>query len=288
MPLVPLALILTAVAAWTPALGPGGLHARRSHPLCTLALGDSPQDKLIGQLRDATPQEIPQLLAANMKAIDQRLFLRLAELSDAEVDESERDRIQQLASTVTTALEALLDKADSQLDKDAANVQSLLRAVATEGGEFELPVPADRALTLRSAMRTLLPALDEGFVGTVKAYMQKASEDGLEGMVEVLRTLLQTYASERLIALGKNRLEPAVATTVGLMLEAPPDTWDEVMREQLLSADAACGADELVDALQDQMGEVVLGMPAGSAVQTVLAEYLNELLTRARSVSAEA
>ena len=63
----------------------------------------------------------------------------------------------------------------SQLDKDAANVQSLLRAVATEGGEFELTGPADRALTLRSAMRTLLPALDEGFVGTVKAYMQKAS-----------------------------------------------------------------------------------------------------------------
>jgi len=283
-----LALSLAAAVAWTPALGPFALHARRARPPCCLVLGDSPQDKLIGQLRDAAPQEIPQLLAANMKAIDQRLFLRLAEMSDAEEDESERLRIQQLASTVTTALEALLDKADSQLDKDAANVQSLLRAVALESGEFELPVPTERALALRSAMRTLLPALDEGFVGTVKAYMQKASEDNLEGMVEVLRTLLQTYASERLIALGKGRLEPNVATVVGRMLEAAPDTWDEVMREQLLSADAACGPDELVDALQDQMGEVVLGMPAGSAVQTVLAEYLNELLSRARSVSADA
>ena len=61
----------------------------------------------------------------------------------------------------------------------------------------------------------------------------------------------------------------------------------DVMREQLTSADAACGSDEVVDALQDQMGEVVLGMPAGSAVQTVLAEYLNELLSKARMIAAE-
>jgi hypothetical protein len=59
------------------------------------------------------------------------------------------------------------------------------------------------------------------------------------------------------------------------------------MREQLLSSDASCGADELLGALQDQMGEVVLGMPAGSAVQTVLAEYLNEMLSLARGIAAE-
>ena len=34
--------------------------------------------------------------------------------------------------------------------------------------------------------------LDEGFVGTVKAYMKKASDDGLEGMVDVLRVLLHS------------------------------------------------------------------------------------------------
>jgi hypothetical protein len=39
--------------------------------------------------------------------------------------------------------------------------------------------------------------------------------------------------------------------------------------------------------LQDKMGEIVLGMPAGSPVQTVLAEYLSELLSRARAIAAE-
>ena len=41
----------------------------------------------------------------------------------------------------------------------------------------------------RSAVREQLPQLDEGFVGTVKAYMKKASDDGLESMVDVLRVL---------------------------------------------------------------------------------------------------
>ena len=36
------------------------------------------------------------------------------------------------------------------------------------------------------------------------------------------------------------------------------------------------------------MGEVVLGMPAGSVVQGVIAEYLSELLNRARTRAAEA
>ena len=33
--------------------------------------------------------------------------------------------------------------------------------------------------------------------------------------------------------------------------------------------------------------QVVLSMPAGSAVQSVVAEYLNELLSRARAIAAE-
>jgi hypothetical protein len=211
-------------AAWAPAacVVRGKLSHRTTLPRCSLALGDSPQDRLISKLRDATQQEIPKLLAENMKMVDQRLFLRLAEMSDAEEDEFQQLRIRQLATAVTAAVEELLQKADSQLNTDAANVQTLLRAVATEEGEFELPVPAERMIALRAAVRTLLPALDEGFVGTVKAYMQKANEDGLDGMVDVLRKLLQTYASERLFVLVDSRMEPAIASAVRSMLEVRP------------------------------------------------------------------
>ena len=64
------------------------------------------------------------------------------------------------------------------------------------------------------------------------------------------------------------------------------EQWDSVLAAQCTSEDAACSPSELVDTLQDKMGEVVLGMPAGSAVQSVIAEYLNELLGRARAAAA--
>ena len=60
-----------------------------------------------------------------------------------------------------------------------------------------------------------------------------------------------------------------------------------MLREQCTSEDAACTAVELADMLQDKMGEVVLGMPSGSQVQGILAEYLSELTTAARKIAAE-
>ena len=74
---------------------------------------------------------------------------------------------------------------------------------------------------------------------------------------------------------------------VGCRRQADPEEWDGVMRAQLLSDDAACTPDELATMLQDKMGEVVLGMPAGSTVQNVVAEYLNELISRTRAIAAE-
>lgn len=120
-----------------------------------------------------TPDELPKVLAENLKAIDQRLFLRLAEMSDAEKDDYEKLRIRQLATLVASSLETILAKADEQMDADAALVQELLRTLATESGEFELPVPSARLDALRMLIRERVASLDEGFVGTVKAYMKK-------------------------------------------------------------------------------------------------------------------
>ena len=69
-------------------------------------------------------------------------------------------------------------------------------------------------------------------------------------------------------------------------LDAPPEEWEGVLKARLLADDAVCTADEMIGVLQDKMGEVVLGMPAGSSVQSVIAEYLNELIGRAREVAA--
>ena len=60
-----------------------------------------------------------------------------------------------------------------------------------------------------------------------------------------------------------------------------------MLRAKLTSDDAVCTPEDMVDSLQDKMGEVVLSLPAGSAVQSVVAEYLSELLDRSRAVAAE-
>jgi len=250
--------------------------------------GDNAQlDALITSLRSSTPDELPKLLAENLKIIDQRLFLRLAELSDLEEDDYEKLRIRQLATLVASSLETIFEKADEAMDADADSVQQLLRTMATESGEFELPVPAARLDALRASVREKLATLDEGFVGTVKAYMQKASDDGLEGMVDVLRVLLQMFAAERLRALTSAALADGGAPGAALaaMLEASPEEWDGVLDERVSGDAAECSAEDVLNVLQDRMGEVVLGMPAGSAVQTVLAEYLSELIGKTRAIA---
>eukprot|EP00900_Chrysochromulina_parva_P023296 jgi/Chrpa1/55/Chrysochromulina_OHIO_Genome00000160-RA len=235
-------------------------------------------DLLIRKLRASAPDQLPRILAENLKAIDQRLFLRLAEMSDAESDDYEKLRIRQLATLVASSLETILAKADEQMDADAGVVQQFLRLMASESGEFVLPVPKARLDTLRTSMRGRVAMLDGGFVGTVKAYMQKASDDGLDGVVDVLRVLLQVFASERLRSLTTSQLAAggAAGATLAALLEV-----------RVSGEKAECSAQDVLNVLQDKMGEIVLGMPAGSPVQTVLAEYLSELLSRARAIAAE-
>ena len=72
-------------------------------------------------------------------------------------------------------------------------------------------------------------------MATVKAYMRKATDDGLEGMVDVLRVLLQTFAAERLRSLAGAQLDAAdgVQGALSAALDASPEQWDGVLRAQL-------------------------------------------------------
>jgi len=281
------ALLAMTDAAWTASSSPRLRHARLPRAAVFAQEADESMDALISTLRASAPEQIPKVLAENLKAIDQRLFLRLAEMSDAEEDDYEKLRIRQLATLVASSLESILEQADKQMDADAQVVQALLQAMASESGEFELPIPAAQLEALRMAIRERLTTLDEGFVGTVKAYMRKASDDGLDGMVDVLRVLLQTFASERLSSLVGGQLSGAPGEVLTAALNVTPEEWDGVIKSRVSGDSAECTAEDVLGVLQDKMGEVVLGMPAGSAVQTVLAEYLNELMGRARAIAEE-
>ena len=61
------------------------------------------------------PAQLPKLLAENLKIIDQRLFLRLAEMSDTEEDPYEQLRIRQLATSIASTVETILEQADAQI-----------------------------------------------------------------------------------------------------------------------------------------------------------------------------
>ena len=63
----------------------------------------------------------------------------------------------------------------------------------------------DSSAALREAISAASPPLDEGFVGTVKAYMKKSDDDGLAGMVDVLRILLLTRLANRAAARTRAR-----------------------------------------------------------------------------------
>ena len=138
------------------------------------------------------------------------------------------------------------------------------------------------------ATKERLNALDDGFVATLKAYMKKAAEDNLDGLLAVLRQVLQVYAAERLILLVKtSSLEPEVERVLLSALSTGPEEWDSVLREQVASEDASCSTSQLQGALQDKMGEVVLGMPSGSPAQSVLAEFVSELINKVNALEAE-
>lgn len=285
--------MLSTFALWAGAaaalLGNPTLRVAAPAPRAAIQCSETnPQDKFIAALRAAPPQQLNELLANNMKAIDQRLFLRLAEMSDEEKDPAEKQRIGDFATLVTNSLERIIARADAQLNADSLAVQTLMKTCASASGEFDLPVPAERIGDLRALMREQVGLLDEGFVGTVKAYMKKADNDGLDGLVEVLRLVLQTFAAEKLITLlPQSSEDPGITQLLTQTLEAPPSEWEAVLRTALTSEEPPCSADQLQQALQDKMGEIVLGLPSGSTVQTVLAEFLNELIQRCRTVAGE-
>jgi len=292
----------SVASGWRPTLAtlaptrlraPGQLSAARlavfprTSPV--VAVGpEAPVDDLISQIRTCPRDELPQLLAANMNRLDQRIFLRFAELSDSAVDEVEKLQIQQMAELVASTTEMLLQQVDKQVDKDGQTVQDLLRTLALESGEFTPQIPPAQLQRCREAVRSH-PELDEGFVATVKAYMKKASDDGMESMVDVLRVLLQVFGAERLRVFLTAKIDgtEGVNTALNEALDARPEEWDTVLKARLGGPDAVCNAEELLTVLQDNMSELVLGMPAGSGVQVVLAEYLSELIGRVRAIAAE-
>jgi len=255
------------------------------HAAASPSSSSSPQqlDELIQQMRSTSTQKLSQLVAANIQLIDTSFFLRLAEMADATDDRLEKARLGELADTVARTLQAAVEKTDEIADTKSAQAQELIAMLAGDDGEFVTPVPMEKLDTLRTRMREMLPTLDESFVATLRAFLKKCADDGMDGMVVVLQKVLQVFASEVLILMTRGLRDDLREATHALLL-ADADEWGVVLSRRV--ADGEVSADEVAQVLKEEVAQVVLELPSGSLTQSVVAEYLGEAIKRVDEVGA--
>lgn len=237
------------------------------------------QDELIRKLADVDPLNLPSAASQSIKEVSTpAFFMRIATLSDESEDEQEKNKLAALASNLVAALEVVVQRTEERMDDSADVVQQVLAAAAEPNGEFELPLKPHRIQAMRAALVERRQLVDEAVLSCLFAYMKKASEDQLDGMVSIFQTMLQEWAAIELLEAKPNNL------VLQEMLAVSSDTWDDVLN-QAKGKDGALDSDALLSAVQSCVEKVVLQKASGSYAQRVQAEFLKELMARIRAVS---
>mmetsp|Transcript_9529 Transcript_9529/g.11138 ORF Transcript_9529/g.11138 Transcript_9529/m.11138 type:complete len:373 (-) Transcript_9529:67-1185(-) len=264
-------------------------------------------DDMITKLSNAKPYELPNAVSKAIRVVSSpRFFIRIAERVDVEQNPEEREKLSALAENLIATINAVVSTTEDKLDDRAKSVEDVMLAAAEPGtGEFMVPLSRERVDAMRIAMEKLDPdTLDEGFLTTVDAWMNKSQQDGMDGMVGIMQKVLQQYAG---IAISRARLElqASVGAAVAGKGQAKADvllaeqeaaglTTAAAFMERLMKVDADSWDGELLGAFQKKeikpmsiTGEVqrtieavVLGLENGSMAQRVQAEFLKELVTR--------
>jgi len=264
-------------------------------------------DDMITKLSNAKPYELPNAVSKAIRIVSSpRFFLRIAERVDTEQNPADKEKLIALAENLTATINAVVSTTQDKLDDRAKTVEDVVKAAAEPGsGDFMVPLSMERVDAMRAEMDKLDPeTLDEGFLSTVDAWMNKSQQDGMDGMVGILQKVLQMYAG---IAISRARLE--LMTNVGAAVAGKGQAEaDQVLAEQeatglknsaafmesLMKVDADLWDRELLGAFQSKdvkpksiisevqrtMEAVVLGLDNGSMAQRVQAEFLKELITR--------
>jgi len=250
-------------------------------------------DEMITKLADAKPYELPNAVRRAFRVVSSpRFFMRIAELSDKASDPSEKEKFTALASNLVATLEVVVETTEETLDERAKEVETVLKAAAEpETGDFLVPLLPQQVQAMRKVVEELEPSsLDEGFLSTVDAFMNKSHQDGMDGMVEILQKCLQQYSGVSILRARKNidndddESSDSEATKLfDKLLEIDTDSWDDEIRKGLASSDGM-SSQNLTNEIQKTMENVVLGLENGSMAQRVQAEYLRELVTRVEAI----
>jgi hypothetical protein len=134
---------------------------------------------------------------------------------------------------------------------------------------------AGRCGEAKMLMGRLRRQVDEAVLSCLFAYMKKAGEDGLDGMVSIFQTMLQEWAAVELIEAKPNN------AVLEKMLDQGADSWNSILKASLTNKE---DKDALLSAVQSCVEKVVLQKASGSYGQRVQAEFLREIMTRIRDV----
>ena len=243
-------------------------------------------DEMITKLSDAKPYDLPNAVRRAFRVISSpRFFMRIAERTNMATDSVEKEKLGALASNLVSTLQAVVDTTEETLDERAKDVERVLKAAAEpESGEFLVPLLPTQVDGMRNVMEGLEPAtLDEGFLSTIDAWMNKSHQDGMDGMVGILQKVLQMYSGIQIIRARKQMgsdSEPTPASDLfEKLLKIDTDLWDVEIRNGVKDV----GSSALISEIQKTMESVVLGLENGSMAQRVQAEYLRELVSRAEA-----
>mmetsp|Transcript_28241 Transcript_28241/g.60740 ORF Transcript_28241/g.60740 Transcript_28241/m.60740 type:complete len:313 (-) Transcript_28241:3622-4560(-) len=253
-------------------------------------------DEMIVKLADAKPYELPNAVRRAFRVVSSpRFFMRIAELTDKAADEAEKEKFAALASNLVATLEVVVETTEETLDERAKEVEMILKAAAEpETGDFLVPLLPEQVQGMRKVVEELEPSsLDEGFLSTVDAFMNKSHQDGMDGMVEILQKCLQQYSGVSISRArksneGDNEISPSEAGKLfDKLLQVDTDSWDDEIKKGVGSSDGMT-TQKLTNEIQKTMENVVLGLENGSMAQRVQAEYLRELVTRVEAAEGKA
>jgi len=270
----------------------------------------SVMDDMITKMANAEPFELPNAVSKAIRVVSSpQFFMRIASRADQATDATEKARLIALSENLVSTIDAVVSTMEERLDDRAKDVESVVKAASEPGsGEFLVPLSAERVEAMREALTKLDPAsMDEGFLSTVDAWMNKSHQDGMDGMVTILQKVLQMYAGME-IKRGRATLQANVGAAVSgksqasadevvaeeakegpkpaaalmeRLMEIDADLWDIEMRKSFEDKDdGGVSSKALMGEVQRTIEGVVLGLENGSMAQRVQAEFLKELIQR--------
>ena len=188
-------------------------------------------DDMITKMANAEPFELPNAVSKAIRVVSSpQFFMRIANRADQATDATEKAKLVALSENLVSTIDAVVSTMEERLDDRAKDVESVVKAASEpDSGEFLVPLSAERVTAMREALTKLDPAsLDEGFLSTVDAWMNKSHQDGMDGMVGILQKVLQMYAGME-IKRGRATLQANVGAAVSGKSQA---SADEVVAEE--------------------------------------------------------